>query len=192
VTRARKVTGLVAAVAFFTFATSCATEEPPAEAGECFGKERLSFTLKCLNHSLGPVTDPTSPDFGRVPCNAVMVAPVGSDFCACDWPGYAVPNAALRATAKAQFADGGACDNGCCDTYCYCELLQLSGNDLALCQAGDPDNSVDLPGFCYVEPDVGVGDPSTVRDCKADERFRLLFTPGQSRFLGTIVCASPP
>jgi len=96
------------------------------------------------------------------------------------------------ATARQQFADIGYCSNACCADLCFCELLQLSGDALLHCQAGIDDPEVDVQGFCYVEPDVGVGDPSTVEDCRPSERQNLRFTPAYANYTAALRCEVSP
>jgi hypothetical protein len=164
----------------------CGSTPLEPEGGSCPAQTSAPFTVKCLPRSLGPVTDPSNPDFGKVPCRVFVVGPEESGLCACDLPNYRPIGSIDSANVRQYFSDIGYCSNACCQSLCFCELLQLSGDELARCQAGD--RSVDVPGFCYVEPDVGVGDPSTVEDCKPTERHLFFFTPSYVSYTVAIEC----
>jgi hypothetical protein len=171
----------VTKVAFLALAFAvggCASGPAPAGDTCQFAQVQQAFTSKCLTHSLDPVTDPQSPDFGRVPCWMVELGAQGSDFCQCESAGYRPVSEAELETALATLRAQGECRNACCDSLCFCELLQLSGDQLRACQAGENESiAIDTPGFCYVEPAAGVGDPSTVAACAKDEQQQLILTP---------------
>jgi len=187
----------VGEAALFTLVVSGCTSEPvaPGDTGNAcqFGREQQGFTPKCLTQSLDPVTDPASPDFGRVNCSLIELGSAGTDFCDCSLPGYAPATGIEIQNAFATLEANGECQNACCEEVCFCELLQLSGDDLAACQGGDATLvTVQRHGWCYVEPDLGVGDPSSVEDCPLDERRQLLFTPVRSSHLDIISCETAP
>ena len=167
---------------------ACASAPSSDEPG-CPARVQSALTLKCgPAPPLQPVTDPENPDFGRIPCRFFAAGDPGSGFCGCDTGGYAPLDDYDTATAKAQLTAVGACENSCCAELCFCELLQHAGEALARCQSGDPVPTLERAGFCYVEPDIGVGDPSTVAGCKQDERHRVLVTPATGPVFGTLVC----
>jgi hypothetical protein len=168
--------------------SGCGSKPIEPEGGSCPAQTSAAFTGKCLPRSLGPVTDPSSPDFGKVACRMFVVAPAETGICACDLPNYRPLGSIDTANVRQDFSASGYCSSACCESLCFCELLQLSGDDLARCQAGIIDASLDVPGFCYVEPDVGVGDLSTVKDCKASERHNLRLTPNYVNYDVTIEC----
>jgi len=170
---------------------ACGSADPALQAERCPGREQAAV-IRCRDASLSPVTDPESPEFGRVPCRFFAFDAPGSDFCECSVPGFRPLGAADEATARGYFESVGACTDACCEDMCFCELLQLSGDELAVCQAGDPASTLDLPGFCYVEPELGIGDPSTTSDCKPYEQYQLLFTPNHATYQGLILCEKSP
>jgi hypothetical protein len=70
--------------------------------------------------------------------------------------------------------------DSCCDSYYFCELLQFSGAALDVCQGREPDEPPPEPlpnGWCYVAPDAGFGDPSTVENCPPTQRQLVRFLP---------------
>ncbi len=166
----------------------CGSTPIEPEGGSCPAQTGAA-TVKCSPRSLDPVTDPESPDFGKIPCRMFVVAEKETGICACDLPNYRPIGGIDTANVRQYFADIGYCSNACCEALCFCELLQLSGDDLMLCQAG---SDVDVPGFCYVEPDVGVGDPSTVKNCKASERYNLRLMPSYVNYTLAIECQTTP
>ena len=159
-------------------AAGCVSSREPPDDTCQFAQVQQALTLKCLGRSLEPVTDPESPDFGRVPCWMVEIGTQDTEFCRCAGAGYAPASEAQTETALATLRAGGECHDACCESVCFCELLQLSGEELRACQAGENESvAIDTPGFCYVEPAAGVGDPSTVASCAADEQQQLILTP---------------
>jgi len=176
--------------------SGCASE--PLEQGDpgkaCdFGHERQAYTLGCLKQSLDPVTDSESPDFGRVNCKLIEIGKVETDFCSCALPGFAPATGEQIANAYAFLDANGECRNACCDDVCCCELLQLSGDELVACQGGDNTRvTVDRQGWCYVEPDLGIGDPSTVSACAPDARHGVLLTPIMSTHYDIMSCETAP
>jgi hypothetical protein len=186
---ARAVRGLLLALV----ATGCVTESVPAPPDECaIGQEREPYTLRCFPHSLSPVTDPESSEFGRVNCALIEVARAGSELCDCALPGYRPATSLELELARAELDSWGACQNACCEGLCYCVLAQLEGEELAACQGGDETRQlVDRSGWCYVEPDVGVGDPSTVEGCLDGERQLVLLTPIRANRSGVFLCETP-
>jgi hypothetical protein len=177
----------VIAAALLAVIAGCGSAPLEPEGGSC-PSQTSSAIGSCFPRSLDPVTDPTSPDFGRVPCRMFVVAPEDTGICSCDLPGYRPLGSIDLMTARQRFADIGYCSNKCCEGLCFCELLQLSGDDLLRCQAGIDEPTLDIPGFCYVEPDVGVGDPTTVEDCRPDERQFLRLTPDYVNYTVALAC----
>ncbi len=156
----------------------CASGQEPPDDTCRFATIQQALTSKCLGRSLDPVTDPEDPDFGRVPCWMLEIGTQDTDFCRCDSAGYRPASEAQTETALATLRAGGECHDACCESVCFCELLQLAGDPLRACQGGENESiAIDTPGFCYVEPAAGVGDPSTVADCPEDEQQQLILTP---------------
>ena len=178
---------LLAAIALV--AIGCVSTEPPTNDRCQFGTDQQALSSRCLPRSLDPVTDPANPDFGRVPCVMVEYAQLGSDFCDCTAAGYRPATQNEAELALTMLSSWGACENACCQTLCFCELMQLSGDQLRACQGGENAAiAIDTPGFCYVEPDVGVGDPSTVAGCQPNRRELLILTPLGSTHQAVVSC----
>jgi hypothetical protein len=137
------------------------------------------FTRTCLPVALEPELEPTSPEYGRVPCVVIVTRPAGSAFCDCTLAGYAPVSDAQAALVRDQLRASGLCEAACCEEACSCELLQFSGAELDHCQSrdGEPPSRDGPPGWCYVEPDAGFGEPSLVADCPITQRQLLRFLP---------------
>ena len=151
--RVRTAVGLALAGMLTVGVPGCGADATAYDPARCASRTAQALTLKCGDHSLSPVTDPESPDFGRVPCWLVAAGQYGSDFCKCDAPGFAPASTAQTNAAVQELDSTGNCTTACCLYTCFCELLQLEGDDLKTCQSGDPDGTLDIPGWCYVEPD---------------------------------------
>jgi hypothetical protein len=140
-------------------------------------KERLPS--QCLSRPLPVNSDPASPEFGQVPCAVVEALPRGSQACSCDATrgrtGLETAHPNLARTVRERLAIQGVCDGGrrACDDYCLCQLAELEGPDRIGCQDGatDPDTF----GYCYVDPDQGIGNPELVSDCSPTTRRILRF-----------------
>lgn len=171
----------------------CTSPRTTGEAGACsYAQEQQPLTLKCFPHSLSPVTDPASPDFGHVNCQMIEFFREGNELCDCALPGYRVTTSVMSELARSKLEEWGSCDNGCCDGLCYCELLQHEGAELAACQ-GDEQARQDLErsGWCYVEPSLGVGDPSTTDACPPGQPQRVFLTPFRADHSVVMVCETP-
>ncbi|HEX2879566.1 MAG TPA: hypothetical protein VHO25_08510 [Polyangiaceae bacterium] len=115
----------------------------------------LQFSCDELNPDLD--LDPNSPDYGHATCSVIegRRPSVHPDYCDCTEEGYA-PIAASESEAAAQAAIGTyRCDSACCETLCFCELKQLTGEDLAACQNSGV--RVGENGWCFVAPNQGLG-----------------------------------
>jgi hypothetical protein len=143
-------------------------------------KERIPS--QCLARALPIENDPASPEYGHVPCAVVEALPPSASACSCDPARGRVSletaNPNLRSAVEEQLTlrevCGGATGHACRD-YCMCQIEQLSGERLANCQNGNDDASAF--GYCYVDPEQGVGNPELVEDC-TETRQRIL------RFVG--------
>jgi hypothetical protein len=137
------------------------------------------------------VVRPLSVDQGQVHCRMVE-ATVGS--CDCSAAIGRVPTDAGFADAvQRRLRADGTCDSAGappCAQLCIREIVQLMGEQLTRCQndaaASDP------PGFCYVDPAAGLGDPSVVADCPATSRrkIRVLGDSGSGQSWRFIACSS--
>jgi hypothetical protein len=144
------------------------------------------FSSECVPRSLSAVE-------GRVPC-VVVDATLG--ICSCDAAiGRVAPDARFVEAVQSELRQDGTCDgaNGpLCSELCIREVVQLEGDDLAICQ--NDAGATGPPGFCYVDPAAGLGDASVVADCSADSQRKLRVLSGSDagearRFIG---CAGTP
>jgi hypothetical protein len=158
----------------------CQSGDPEVVMDECL-VERTQETIRtCTPRSLHPETDPENPEFGRVPCVAIVSGRVNTPFCECTRPGFSPASDAQAELAQSELEAGSLCVDACCDTYCFCVLEQLSGEELAYCQGVgelDFEPGYGPQGWCYVEPDLGIGDPSKVENCPDSQRQLVLFEP---------------
>jgi hypothetical protein len=112
---------------------------------------------------------------GRIACR---MAEVSTNACDCSAPGRSPATPADLATAQAYLEDLDACSNDgggvACDSVCACELAQLDGDELDVCQsaAADPMTS---HGFCYVGNDVPGANPALVDGCAETQKRRFRF-----------------
>ena len=81
-----------------------------------------------------------------------------------------------------------------CESYCLCEIEQLEGADLSVCQ-NTVTPPLDLYGYCYVDADQGIGNSEIVEDCPPTGRRLLRFvgddTP-TNRSIAFISCTGAP
>jgi hypothetical protein len=151
-------------------------------------KVKEVFSPRCLARAL-PVSQP---DSGKVDCSVYEARAAGG--CDCAQNGRAEPPAGASQIVSTYLTSVGLCSNGRnCDDLCVCELSQLSGDDLASCQAGnDPGQSY---GFCYIDPAAGLGTDAAVAECERSERRRVHFVgdgvPAKDAF-AIISCAGVP
>jgi hypothetical protein len=149
--------------------------------------DRLKEALKgkCLPRQLSPnesdqVTDGL--ETGQVPCKVIeAVLPQNNGACSCDtYPNRVGTTDVLRNAVLAKLEEGKTCgtkpgQTKCAD-FCTCELLQLKGNELDMCQTdASPPN---VPGYCYINAspnETKVGNPDLVKDCPGDSKRLLRF-----------------
>jgi len=153
---------------------------------------RLKEKLKgsCLPRPLSVDAD------GQTLCRIVEAVPPsvleskGQDcptYCPANGREYINPNDAAdvnSAMAKAvlqQMSQGKNCDTAGgvpCSSMCTCLLEQETGSNLTTCQ-NDPDGPTVTglpPGYCYIDPDNGIGtNPDLVAKCPASQRRILRF-----------------
>ena len=178
-------------------ALGCRSE--PLDACAKIGAAREPFTRKCLPRSYSPVTDPSAPDYGRVPCRLFTIYPAGSAECACTTPGHMAVSSELRELARSRYLpeQSDACESAVSanDDVCVCEFLQHEGDALAACQSR---SSVETPdaapnGWCYVEPALGLGSADDVADCPGSEKRLIHYYPDERVNLTAVVaCAGNP
>jgi hypothetical protein len=132
-------------------------------------------------------TDASSPDFGAVSCDVleVEVAPACDKCDPSSGRSDVAPSDPLVTAARAKLAELGLCRAPCADA-CVCRIEQLTGEALRSCQAG----AETAPGFCYVDPALGIGSPAATAGCPGDEpRALLFFGAGPSRSVTLASCA---
>jgi hypothetical protein len=104
-----------------------------------------------------------------------------SEWSNCEQKGRQVVGDSLREAVRARLKAEKACDGGGqprCAEFDFCQLRQLTDQletrPLTMCQTqvGFENNS-DVPGFCYVDPEQGIGAESLVDGCPANRRRML-------------------
>lgn len=162
----------------------------PAEADPSYGynpaiaamaeifKSRLA--QQCLPRPLPVETDPKAATFGQVPCAVVEAIPDTAATGSCDDTQGRLPLGAdadkLSAAVRDQMRLEGRCDQGngpACKDFHMCEIASLKGAELTACQNGQEDNST--YGYCYVDPEHGIGDAELVKACPATNKRSLRF-----------------
>jgi hypothetical protein len=129
---------------------------------------------------------------GEVPCTVVEASLQGGD-CTCDASRGRVARTSgtIAAAVREELAALSLCGDitgVSCSDYCICDVRQLSGSELDECQ-----NSVSPPsvsyGYCYVDPDNGIGNPDLVATCPETQRQIIRFVgeefpaPGAAGFI---------
>ena len=84
--------------------------------------------------------------------------------------------------------DCGGDTNIACSSYCYCEIERLSGAELDIClnSLTDPGG---IYGYCYVDPNEGVGNPGLIAACPDTQPQIIRFlgenvpSPGAASFI---------
>jgi hypothetical protein len=115
---------------------------------------------------------------GGLACTVVEARFPGPDGCSCDPNARSgPPPSSVRRAIEDELATRGFCAGASgieCSSYCLCEIPELTGAQGEPCRssleeapAGD--------GYCYVEPDRGVGSPALVAHCPSAERQLIRF-----------------
>jgi hypothetical protein len=168
-----------AVIATLVLFSGCATGGEDEGSSCAVGTDSEPLARACYPEPLGVVTDPEAGEYGRVPCVVIAAARSGTSFCDCARPGFRAATAEQADVAREQLEVGALCEGTCCDDYCFCELLQLSGNALAACQDRASSEAPAPPtnGWCYIEPAAGFGDPSRIADCPSVQPQLVRFVP---------------
>jgi hypothetical protein len=147
--------------------------EPPDEPG-------ANVFVSGIEASRGSLCVPRKlvANAGRVGCQVLEAVPAP-----CDCPasaGLRVAPRSLDVSVRRLLVDENAGDTSgtSCTELCVCELQQLSATALAACQS-DPATDAP-PGFCYVDPDAGLGSEELVSDCPATSPRKLRFLGSES------------
>jgi hypothetical protein len=128
-------------------------------------------------------------DDGSVPCAVVEVLPRREGAaCGCDVSKGRLPldggDAKLASAITKQLVEEEQCggSNGIdCRDHCVCKLAPLEGTALEACRDGSEDPNV--YGYCYVDPDKGLGAPELVEGCPGSQNRML-------RYMGASVPAN--
>ena len=157
---------------------------------------KRKFGDRCLPRPLAPEITEGLSRAEHVPClvtEATRVPEGGA--CSCEKPGRS-PLDGEEAVARRAILDEMELDNQCggatgvdCESLCLCELTQLSGEELAACRKGT--ESPNSYGYCYVDPEQGLGSPRLVEECRPTQRRKLRFVGDgvpQNRSIVTIAC----
>lgn len=157
---------------------------------------KIQLGDRCLPRPLAPEISESLSQPGRVPClvtEATQVPEGGA--CSCDGPGRS-PLDGEHAVARRAILDEIELDGQCgaamgidCQALCLCEVSQLDGDELAACREGS--ESRDSYGYCYVDPEQGLGDARLVSKCRSTERRKLRFVGEglpKNRSIVTVAC----
>ncbi|HVR19762.1 MAG TPA: hypothetical protein VMS65_08700 [Polyangiaceae bacterium] len=134
-------------------------------------RERLGG--QCLPRQLDIDQNEASPSFGKVSCSVIEAVQTQGE-CSCDPTKGRAPVSSkdLRAGAKDGLREYRACGGDIdCNSYCLCEIEQLEGEKRDACLAGS--TAPDLYGYCYVDADLGIGNPALVERCEANKKRQL-------------------
>jgi hypothetical protein len=144
--------------------------------------------MRCLPRPLEAAADMS------VPCSIMQFAPGGS--CDCSTPGFQEMDPLLVDVARRILRDSGRCDMDStppCASLCGCEVLPFGSGttERTDCLSGST-FGFSRPGYCYVDPQNGWGDPSAVATCPVNQQqaFRFAGSPTAGKFL-VLACLEP-
>ncbi len=143
------------------------------------GGTSQALTRRCFPKALATDAD------GRVSCRVFRTFDAGTQACDCAAPGHRAPESVPESVRSTPFLQGHCADDPCCSDLCFCEVEQLSGAGLAACQ-GQINPAPEPSGFCYVDPENGVGSSEITAECPKSEQ-RLLRFMGLGASLSLIV-----
>ncbi|HEX6274810.1 MAG TPA: hypothetical protein VFZ53_17330 [Polyangiaceae bacterium] len=130
--------------------------------------------LPCLPRPLPLDSD------GSLACT-VVEARLETNGCSCDPSARSGPaSSSAREAIEDELAFRGFCGGPTgveCSSYCLCEIPELVGAQAGACRSS-LEEAATGDGYCYVEPDRGVGSPALVSHCPSAERQLI-------RFVGT-------
>jgi hypothetical protein len=113
---------------------------------------------------------------GELPCT--LVEATFSGGCSCASAGRSeLSGGSVREAVESELELTGYCGGATgisCDQGCFCELEELSGGALDVCRNQPADPGM-FSGFCYVDPDNGLGNPDLVSGCPATQRRIVRF-----------------
>jgi hypothetical protein len=114
---------------------------------------------------------------GQVPCAVVEAVPPNGGACTCEGAGreaFRPDDTKLRSVVVEEIRATGRCDGAGqpdCHDYCLCKVQPLAGPELVACQNGTEDSSTF--GYCYIDPDRGIGNPALVQECSTTTQRSL-------------------
>ncbi len=112
--------------------------------------------------------------------------------CDCGARGRRPPNVDALGTVQKQLKNDELCDGPLqprCEDVCACEIDEAQGDALSACRSvAEP--GTQAPGYCYVDPDHGLGDPLLVKDCPSTQRKLLRFVGERTPMPGSIAFMS--
>jgi hypothetical protein len=130
---------------------------------------------------------------GQLPCVVVEALPPSSE-CSCAAAGRSPASRDAQRMVERQMKERlqcGTASTPSCDSFCYCAIVQASGESLDLCLNDELGGSE--PGYCYVDP-FGTpprGNPALVEGCGASRRLIRFVgadtpAPGASAFIACL------
>lgn len=128
---------------------------------------------------------PALDDSGQLRC-VVVEAQLGGT-CDCSLPGRTPARPEVMRTIRRDMAEDSACDTPGgppCSSICGCELQEAEGAALDACRT-QRDPASQAPGYCYIDPAAGIGDPALVRDCPDTKKRILRFVGPDTPATGT-------
>jgi hypothetical protein len=136
---------------------------------------KLAITLKgrCLPRQLEAsdvCATKDSPDFGRVNCIVLEAEEEQAD-------GTCAPCAEENGRTEVQPENSGAVNDMVLSQGgpCVCELRQLEGDALGSCLNDTAANQ--LPGWCYIDTSLNLGNPDIVAQCPESEKRLIRYWP---------------
>jgi hypothetical protein len=126
---------------------------------------------------------------GQLPCSVVDVGAPGA---ACDpAAGLMPPSAKWVARVAAMLKERGSCDvsgKPSCSSFTFCAVPEAHGAALQSCLS-ETTLPLDAPsGFCYVDPDHGLGSAALADKCPGSEHQLLRFFPESGDHTFVIAC----
>jgi hypothetical protein len=123
---------------------------------------------------------PATASDGSLMCKVVSARWLGpTGECRCDGPRRPIV-AEVRLGTERHLETYALCGKDAggveCSDYCLCEELELTGSGAEHC-VGDPEPSATDFGWCYVDPERGVGDPKLVDECPDSQQRMIRFLP---------------
>lgn len=127
---------------------------------------------------------PAVDDGGRLRCVVVEAELDGS--CDCARPGRSAARSEVMSALERDLTEASVCDPSTgCTGLCACELAEHQNAALEQCRTNQ-DPTDQAPGYCYIDPAAGLGDPALVRDCPGSKKRLLRFvgpdTPAPGSF----------